>query len=91
VERVTFKLDVSGVKIQKHPTLAPRNDSKQNKSHPNTYCPGLFGIHKIIFIEKKRLYVVATKLLQMKILDVSFDEISTYSNPLPILRYFVLI
>lgn len=74
-----------GVKIQKYPIAKTREGSDYYKSKSSSYCPGLLGIHKIIFLEKKRLYVVATKQLQMRVLDVSFEEISFYSNDLPIL------
>jgi hypothetical protein len=87
VERVYEIINLSGVKIQKYPAVAPRDRSNLPKTKTNTYCPGLFGIHKIIFLEKKRLYVVATRQLQMRVLDVQFDELSLYSNPLPILRF----
>ena len=75
-------------RIHKISALPPRDRSKMVKSSSlskNSYLPGIMGVSKWIYIEKMRLYVVATKQLQLKLLDLQFDEMFLFSNPMPVL------
>lgn len=76
-----------GIRINKFPTTVPVGRTIQGSVSKHIGLPGIVGVIKIIFLEKKQLYVIATKQLQMKILDIQFEEVTSYSNPLPILRF----
>ncbi|KAI8916029.1 WD40-repeat-containing domain protein [Gorgonomyces haynaldii] len=76
-----------GNKIHRFSAVPPRDKivQKSNRHSKDSYLPGLAGLSEWIYLEKYRMYVVATKQLELKLLDLHFDEIFSYSNPMPIL------
>ncbi|KAL2916841.1 hypothetical protein HK105_203620 [Polyrhizophydium stewartii] len=80
-----------GARIHKIPTQEAdeRAAFKQRRSGSgisgNSYLPGVVAISKWIYLDKQRVYIVANTRLQLKVLDVHFEELSVISNPKPVL------
>lgn len=77
------------VKLHKLTATPPRDKNlasvNQSGLSKDKYLSGLMGISKWMYDPSKRIYIVATKQLQIKILGNQFEEISCFSNPLPTL------
>jgi WD40 repeat protein len=69
----------SGIHIQKYPLFPPTKDSNKK------IVRGFWNTSKVIYIEKRQIYVVANHQLQVKVLDLHFDCLDTFSNPKPVL------
>ncbi|KAJ1328471.1 hypothetical protein BSLG_010203 [Batrachochytrium salamandrivorans] len=80
-----------GVRIGKFSTQ-PINENNRLKassalssSTGNGHHPGIVAISKWIYLEKLRVFIVADTRLQMKILNIHFEELFKVSNPKPVL------
>ncbi|KAJ3192599.1 hypothetical protein HDU67_005412 [Dinochytrium kinnereticum] len=78
-------------KVKKYPTIPMASTQvRKREGRPSSFESreeglGAYGIDKLVFIEKYRLYVVFSTQLQLKLLDSHFNEISFVSCPKPIL------
>ncbi|KAH9248409.1 hypothetical protein BASA81_013949 [Batrachochytrium salamandrivorans] len=84
-----------GVRIGKFSTQ-PINENNRLKassalssSTGNGHHPGIVAISKWIYLEKLRVFIVADTRLQMKILNIHFEELFKVSNPKPVLRSMI--
>ncbi|KAJ2998130.1 WD repeat-containing protein 87 [Globomyces sp. JEL0801] len=84
VDKEMIHLWKSGTKIQKIRIIEPGSKSKATK----VKCiDGVYKFVKWIYIEAKHIHVVANQQLEIKILDLHFETLSTFSNPKPVLWY----
>ncbi|KAI8926073.1 WD40-repeat-containing domain protein [Entophlyctis helioformis] len=81
-----------GARIHKVSTQ-PEND-KNGRRQPskkgsgmsgNGHLPGVVAISKWIYLDRQRVYIVANTRLELKVLDIHFEELAVISNPKPVL------
>jgi WD40 repeat protein len=76
----------NGIKFQK--IRAQANNSIVDQQHKKSVkhpVDGLYNISRMIYIESFRIYIVANRQLEMKVLDLQYLTLSVYSCPKPIL------
>eukprot|EP00842_Homolaphlyctis_polyrhiza_P000006 jgi/Hompol1/1005/HPOL_004808-RA len=80
-----------GVRIHKISTQEDkiRGNGSQPKSGSsysgNASLPGVIAITKWLYVDKQRIYIIANARLELKVLDIHFEELCVISNPKPVL------